>query len=139
MTENERYMNPVFGERMRKLRESRGWLMDKAAAEYGVSRAMVSKYEDGAVPKVELLTRISDLYNVTTDYLLGRSNEAFLPESKQEETLSTEEALALKKFLMDTEAMLREAGSVDETKLSHVKQFMEFVFRKANEEEKKKK
>lgn len=65
-----------FGERLRQLREERN-LTQKAVAEFiGVSPRMVSFYESGAhFPREEgILLKLADYFQVSTDYLLGRSS-----------------------------------------------------------------
>lgn len=65
----------TFGERLRELREEKG-ITQKALAEIlGVSPRMVSFYESGAhfLSDEVQLCRLADYFNVTTDYLLGRS------------------------------------------------------------------
>lgn len=56
------------------LRKERGITQKKAAAELGVSQALLSHYEKGIREcGLEFVVRIADFYGVSCDYLLGRS------------------------------------------------------------------
>ena len=47
--------------------------------EVGVSSASVTQWKNGSVPSGEKLVQIADYFNVTTDYLLGRTSEPDMP------------------------------------------------------------
>ena len=60
--------------RIKQLRENRGLIQEILAAELGITQQMLSKYErDVLCIKVDVLKRIAEYFNVTTDYLLGVS------------------------------------------------------------------
>lgn len=61
-----------FGENFKKLRKSRNITQKKLGARIGLSKAVVSKYENGmGYPTYDVLIRIAQYFGVTTDYLLG--------------------------------------------------------------------
>ena len=45
------------------------------AKELGLSSATVTKWKNGTLPQSETLLKIADYFNVTTDYLLGKTPE----------------------------------------------------------------
>lgn len=58
--------------RIKQLRENRGLIQEILASELGITQQMLSKYErDVLCIKVDVLKRIAEYFNVTTDYLLG--------------------------------------------------------------------
>ena len=60
--------------RIKQLRENRGLIQEILASELGITQQMLSKYErDVLCIKVDVLKRIAEHFNVTTDYLLGVS------------------------------------------------------------------
>lgn len=60
--------------RIKQLRENRGLIQEILASELGITKQMLSKYErDVLCIKVDVLKRIAEYFNVTTDYLLGVS------------------------------------------------------------------
>ena len=62
--------------RIRDLREDQDWNQTKVAEYLGVRQTTYSKYELGKLPlPVDVLLKLSDLYGVSVDYLLGRTDE----------------------------------------------------------------
>lgn len=60
--------------RIKQLRENRGLIQEILASELGITQQVLSKYErDVLCIKVDVLKRIAEYFNVTTDYLLGVS------------------------------------------------------------------
>lgn len=60
--------------RIKQLRVSKGWKQDDLAELLDVQRAVISKYETGSVSLTdETVKRIADIFEVSTDYLLGVS------------------------------------------------------------------
>ena len=65
-----------FSANLSKLRHEKGLSQRQAAAEFGISQALLSHYETGArEPKLDFIVRVCDYYNVTTDFILGRTKE----------------------------------------------------------------
>lgn len=61
-----------FGEKLKQLRKSRGLTQKELGAKVGLSKAVVSKYEnDLGYPSLDVIVKIASFFNVTTDYLLG--------------------------------------------------------------------
>ena len=61
-----------FGENLKTLRKSRNITQKELGAIIGLSKAVVSKYENGlGYPTFDVLIRIAQYFGVTTDYLLG--------------------------------------------------------------------
>lgn len=60
--------------RIKQLRENRGLIQEILASELGITQQMLSKYErDVLCITVDVLKKIAEYFNVTTDYLLGIS------------------------------------------------------------------
>ncbi len=65
----------TLGERLRLLREKKGLTQVALAKKLNIPNQNVSNYErDFRQPDYETLKKLADLYEVTTDYLLGHSN-----------------------------------------------------------------
>ena len=61
----------TLGEKIYKLRTKRSMTQEQLAEKIGVSRQSVSKWESGAsIPDLERIVSMSQLFGVTTDYLL---------------------------------------------------------------------
>ena len=67
-------MQRHFPETLSALRKGRNISQRQAAADLGISQALLSHYENGArEPGLSFVCRACDYYGVTADYLLGRS------------------------------------------------------------------
>src|SRR3712207_1163231 len=61
----------IISEKIMSLRKKMGWSQEDLANELNVSRQSVSKWETGAsIPDMNKVIQMSDLFGVTTDYLL---------------------------------------------------------------------
>jgi transcriptional regulator with XRE-family HTH domain len=67
-------MGGTIGTTLKKLRTEKQWTMMQVAQMLGVSLGAYQKYENNTHDVgTETLCKLADLYNVTTDYLLGRA------------------------------------------------------------------
>ncbi len=67
-------MNTTFPRIITLLRKERALSQKQAAAELGISQALLSHYEKGIREcKLEFVVRVADYYGVSCDYLLGRT------------------------------------------------------------------
>ena len=65
-----------FAVNLAKMRHEKGLSQRQAAAELGISQALLSHYEtDAREPKLDFVVKACDYYKVTTDYILGRTDE----------------------------------------------------------------
>ena len=65
-----------LSERMLALRKSRGLKQEEAAKLSGISYMSYRRYETGErEPTASTLWKIADFYDVSIDYLVGRSDE----------------------------------------------------------------
>ena len=61
--------------KFKNLRKRMGWLQADVANKLGVSPSTVGMYEQGrSQPDTEMLTKIANLFGVTTDYLLDHDD-----------------------------------------------------------------
>ncbi len=69
-------MATAFSSTLAKLRQVKGVSQRKAAGDLGVSQALLSHYENGIrEPGLDFLCRACDYYQVSSDYMLGRSSQ----------------------------------------------------------------
>ena len=67
-------MGMSFGHRLRKLRLEQNMIQEDLSKELNVSRATIGRYEtNDRFPDKDILNKIADTFNVSLDYLLGRS------------------------------------------------------------------
>ena len=71
-----------LNENIKKLRLARGLNQVEFAKAMGVSKQCVSNWEnDNVMPSIEMLVKIADFFNVTTDYVLGRNEKTYIDVS----------------------------------------------------------
>lgn len=65
----------ALNERLRALRLQKRLTQRAIASGVGISEGTVQKFEYGvAKPKLDTVVRLADYFNVSLDYLVGRSN-----------------------------------------------------------------
>ena len=65
-----------LAERMRELRKEKNLRQEDAAVELEISMSAYCRYELGSrEPTASVIVRMADYYDVSADYLLGRSDK----------------------------------------------------------------
>lgn len=113
----------MFSERLKLLRNQAGMSQKELASHLFVSQQSVAKWEmDKSTPNPEMIVRISELFKVSSDYLLGRTNSisseysANKKEGRQDAPLDD----------MDIE-MLNRFSSLPEVVKQHVLQYLDLL------------
>jgi HTH-type transcriptional regulator, competence development regulator len=87
------------GERIRELREKRGWSQREFTKRVGINYSVVNRIELGKRPVEDHeLATIADVFGVTTDYLLGRTKDPHGYTSEAAKTENEEEINTLAKI-----------------------------------------
>ena len=69
----------MLGQRIGELRTACGWSQVELAKKLRVAKQTVSNWENENIqPSIEMLVRLSNIFGVTTDYLLGLEKNATL-------------------------------------------------------------
>ena len=67
----------IVGERLRSLRESVKLSQTKLAKEFDTSQSAIARYElDQAIPTPEILLKYADYFDVSMDYIFGRTDNS---------------------------------------------------------------
>lgn len=73
-----------ISEKIMKLRKTRGLSQEELADMLDVTRQSVSKWESGqSIPDIQKIVQLSQLFGVTTDYLLGDDEDERLPQEAE--------------------------------------------------------
>ena len=81
----------ILADKIIELRKKAGWSQEELAAQLGVSRQSVSKWEGAqSVPDMEKILQLSSLFGVSTDYLL--KDEITQPETKTASSITAHTA-----------------------------------------------
>ncbi len=68
-----------FSEKIKALRTSHRLSQRELADRIGVGKSQISYYENGErFPSIDILVKLSDIFRVTTDYLLDISREKII-------------------------------------------------------------
>lgn len=94
----------TLAEKITLLRKQKGWSQEELAEKMDISRQSVSKWESGtSVPDLDKIIKISQIFAVSTDYLLKEENEdgadtefatKEAPDDEMKRSVSIEEATA---------------------------------------------
>ncbi|MCU4734223.1 helix-turn-helix transcriptional regulator [Bacillus cereus] len=88
-------MLPILSIRIKELRKGRKWSQKELGEKVDVSESFISKVESGKKqPSREVTAKIAEVFNVTTDFLLGRSEEEKLNEMLDVKFRAMKERLA---------------------------------------------
>ena len=114
----------MFFNRFKALCDEKGISVYRACTDIGLNRSAVAKWKNGGKPNGSTAAKLADYFGVTTDYLLGQSEEK-APADKPR-VISDEEI----KF-----ALFGGDGEITDAMYDEVKQFAAFI--KQREAEKK--
>lgn len=82
----------MLSKRLKELREEKGYTQQEIASKIGLTKGAYGCYERGiSVPDALTLLQLADIFDVTTDYLLGR-----VDNKKPLEDMSEKEQGAIK-------------------------------------------
>ncbi|MCG8540216.1 MAG: helix-turn-helix transcriptional regulator [Clostridia bacterium] len=80
----------TFGQRFKELRKNKGLTQETLAKNFYLNKSSISRYEQNKqLPEMDLLKKFADFFDVSIDYLLGRTDEMKVSNS----TYTTEELL----------------------------------------------
>lgn len=75
-----------FGERIKKLRKQKTLTQEQLAKRLWVTKSIISAYESGnKYPSLDMLIKLSQTFNVSTDYLLGVNKKQYIDISNLSE------------------------------------------------------
>lgn len=67
----------MVADRIKQLRENRGWTQSELSKELGITRSSVNAWELGiSVPSTQYIVELAGLFGVSTDYLLCADSSA---------------------------------------------------------------
>ncbi len=108
-----------LGDRLRALRERKGLKQTEFAERMGIPNQNVSNYERGfRQPDYDTLKKFADYFEVTTDYLLGRSTTPNMSEEEEFQSFANDPEL---------ERWYKELPNSEEEDLQALKQMWEII------------
>ena len=77
----------ILADKIINLRKKNGWSQEELAEKLGVTRQSISKYEGAqSIPDLDKILKLSEIFGVTTDYLIKDEleEEEYAPSQMQE-------------------------------------------------------
>lgn len=72
----------ILADKIILLRKKCGWSQEQLAEQLGISRQSVSKWESGmSIPDLDKIIKLSNLFEISTDYLLKDEMEVIVPQA----------------------------------------------------------
>lgn len=115
--------NTILPKRLKELREKKGYLQKFVADKLGIRSNTLSGYENGTrSPDPDMLVAISELYDVTVDYLLGKTDNLYSTEDNTIELIKEKIA----KEFPDADLMFNDLANMTVEQLEEVYEFIKF-------------
>lgn len=125
----------ITAQRLRELREAKGLSQNEVAKLIGVTRTAYLHYETGRYKPVRKIKELCNLFNVTSDYILGTD-----VETVDKKEVDKKKPADLEKFLNQSEIMFDgEVMKLSEEDRQEIRDALEFIFYKAKKKNKRKK
>lgn len=113
----------IFADKLVRLRKKNGWSQEELAEQLNVSRQSISKWEGAqSVPDLQRIIKLSEIFNVSTDYLLKDEIEENEQHIKEEKVSLDKEGNRLRVVTME------EASAYIKAKRESAKMFGQGVF-----------
>ncbi|MZK53914.1 helix-turn-helix domain-containing protein [Clostridium beijerinckii] len=99
----------TFADRLKKLRKDKRITQEKLAERFFITKSAISKYENGVnTPENKLLQDMADFFEVSVDYLLGRTDNLKPPTKEWQPQLTEKDEKDIEKTLAKTLEMLEQ-------------------------------
>lgn len=115
-----------LGEKLKQARNNKGYTQVEAAKLLGITNGALSGYERNyRDPDTTMLKKLSDLYNVSLEWLLNST----VTSSPQIPKGSSDDQAAFEKFMNDPnlEVFYKELPKSDEEEIEQLREFWEFI------------
>lgn len=113
----------TFWERFYKLCLEHGTKPNPVAAQLGISTATVTRWKNGSYPTTKYLERLSAHFDVSTDYLLGKTDKK--REQTDSDNLPASEEM---------QRLLIETSTLSDEEARKVREYVELLKLKRNQE-----
>lgn len=122
--------NIILPKRLKMLREKHGYLQKFVADKLGIRSNTLSGYETGTrSPDPEMLVKLAELYNVTTDYLLGKTDIPSVDNGQSRKTAIIDK---IKSEFPDADLMFKDLANMSAEQLEEVYDFIKFKIQKGD-------
>lgn len=124
----------TLGEKLLRLREGKGLSQYEVAERLGIKRPRYNSWEqDIAKPRLEMLTKLADFFEVSPEYLLGYDSTG----SSVPDWATARDKRDFKKMLEEDEELMFDGVPVSNEDKEKIKRIVEALFWDAKEKNKK--
>ncbi|MGM0775476.1 MAG: helix-turn-helix domain-containing protein [Bacillota bacterium] len=134
----------LLGKRLKQLREERKRVNSKYTQGYvanliGVARVTYTAYENGTKqPPIETVNKLADIFEVTTDYLQGRSDSSQVPiRMEKDEKDIAKRMEKIRQDLSEDDGYMLMGEPISEEAKESIMDAMEYAIRQATRINKK--
>lgn len=132
----------VFSRRLKEYRErlknrDKKWTQKYVADKVNVARVTYTAYENGTKsPPLETVNKIAELFGVSTDYLMGRTdNPTSIGRNKDDEVRKQAVIAKIIKEFPDADLMFKDLANMSADQLEEVYEFIKFKKSQKGKEE----
>lgn len=126
----------MLGGRLKKLRNSKKITQEELGKKVNVTKVSISGYENGnRSPDTDTLQKIADFFDVSTDYLLGRSDNPELNDSIDQKDKSFFTSKIATEF-PDIDLMFKDMESLTAEQMEEVYEYIKFKMSQKKEDNK---
>lgn len=105
----------MLGNRIKDLRKEKNMTQKELGIKIGVSDRTIGYYEsEERFPPQDILQKLADFFNVSVDYLLGRTQKTISYKNEAEKTLDEQLDEVLKKLQDDKSALMFKGEALDD-------------------------
>lgn len=123
-------------DRLKELCDTRGISVNKLEEKIGLSKNTLYSWKKNT-PKGSNLIKVADYFNVSTDYLLGRTDEPDSIPSNIPDWATAKDKRDFKKMLEEDEELMFDGVPVSNEDKEKIKRIVEALFWDAKEKNKK--
>jgi len=125
----------ILGDRLKELREQNNLTQKRAAVIFGLTNFQLSRYEKGqSNPDPDLIAKFADYYEVSSDYLLGRSNKPDQDKQNDLDSISEINRL-LEKYEIDEMSFfdIEKWKSMSPEQIRELESYFQYLVQKSRE------
>lgn len=115
---------------LKEIRNIKGYTQNYVAEKINIAQNQYGRYESGETqPSIEIIIRLANLYNVSTDYLIGKDtiNHDFSIEEKyngMEKNIEKTQILKIKMYITQLQLIYAKINAEIEEKINAESDFM---------------
>lgn len=133
-------VNMSLGKRLKLEREKRRWSQLFVAEKIGITNTVLSNYErDYRDPDTDTLKKLANLYDVSVDYLLGRTDNPVPITDKEYDPIEDLKQFMIENNLQDMNLSffnIEDWKKLNKDDIEEIKRHFEWVVEKAKQREK---